>query len=468
MSVSANSVHASCIKNEMYWLHQRIKALANDPHSLSDTLPVIDPETSYGRLVTENEFGTIDRVILNLAFAASFAPDLLMTLGGLSEKSELSMHVGGFFRTNDKEFCPTVRTAVFLLAGTDFDEHVRISRYIHGKMRVFASGLVHALSGTSESVFHKHELIFNDQFMGTILDDLPPRYDSEYGFPARRSEAKHTMKDVVADEGVQYQLGRMHRFVKVMDRMWKMNQEEKRTRENFIAIFTGEPGTGKSHTAEALGNEFQLPVYKVNFAQMVSKYIGETEKNLDRIFERFNKQRCILFFDEAEAIFSKRTDVTDSHDQHANNLQSFLLQRIEDFKGIIILATNVQDTNKHFDKAFQRRIRSTVQFGFPLEDERLQLWNKSLFTGYYFSAELAEKLARDYQLSGGGIYNIASEVLQDALIDGVQEITMEMLVPALKEEFKKTGRVFQVTTDAMAKMNPHLRYGHGFEGRKNF
>jgi ATPase family associated with various cellular activities (AAA) len=471
MLIKETTIHAECMLAQMHWLSGRIDHLLSEDSYAelgSLCLPELVAGSNYSRYVTDNGLDEMDRVILNLAFAASFAPDMLYKLTALRSQPNLKYVVGGYFPENDSEFCPTVRTAIFLLAGKEMANRTKFSAAIHGKKRIFTCGLVHALPREKEAVFHKHEIQFNDQFMGTLLHDLSPRYDSEYGFPARLSEAKHRLKDVVKDEGVSYELFRLHRFITVMERVWKMNEEEKRTRENFIAIFTGEPGTGKSHTAEALGNEYGLPVYKVNFAQMVSKYIGETEKNLDRIFERFNKQKCILFFDEAEAIFSKRVEVGDSHDQHANNLQSFLLQRIEEFKGIIILATNVQDTKKYFDKAFQRRIRSTVVFGFPLEHERKELWDKALFKGYTFSESLVDKLSHDYQLSGGGIYNVISEALLDAIIEEKMVITFEMLEPALRDEFKKTGRILQVTTDAMALLNPHLRYGHGFEGRKNF
>jgi SpoVK/Ycf46/Vps4 family AAA+-type ATPase len=201
---------------------------------------------------------------------------------------------------------------------------------------------------------------------------------------------------------------------------------------------------------------------------MVSKYIGETEKNLEKVFDRFDKQPCILFFDEAEAIFSKRNEVKDSHDQHANNMQSFLLQKIEEFSGIVILATNVQQLSQYFDKAFQRRIRLIASFDFPDYEERKQLWERSVEAPYHFENDLTEMLAKNYQLTGGGIYNIVSDAVLEAMDRQTVVITFDMIEPAMKDEFKKTGRPYKICTDEMVMSNPVWRYGTGYEQRKNF
>jgi SpoVK/Ycf46/Vps4 family AAA+-type ATPase len=291
--------------------------------------------------------------------------------------------------------------------------------------------------------------------------------DGDQGFPARRGKHTHTMKEVVLDEKTQKELEKLQRFARNMKKLWALPAGGK-YRQNFIGIFSGDPGTGKSHTAEALGNDLGLPVYKVNLAQLVSKYIGETEKNLERIFDRFSGQPAILFFDEAESIFSKRIEVKDSHDKHSNNEQSFLLQKIEEYNGIVILATNVQNLSQYFDKAFQRRIRQIVTFAFPEYKERLRLWENALAAPFGYEEELPEKLAKNYQLSGGGIYNVISEAVIEALDRDTHIITFELLEQALKDEFKKTGRRYETCTDEQVMQDPVKRYGPGYEQRKNF
>ena len=136
-------------------------------------------------------------------------------------------------------------------------------------------------------------------------------------------------------------------------------------------LFTGPPGTGKTMAAEVIANQLKLDLYKIDLSQIVSKYIGETEKNLDRVFTAAEHSNAILFFDEADALFGKRSEVKDSHDRYANIEIGYLLQKMEEYEGIAILATNVK---QHIDEAFMRRIQVIVEFPFPSEDERCRVW----------------------------------------------------------------------------------------------
>lgn len=467
MNTSGNPRNMGCINGELNWLALRIKNILANNESTFLPLPPLDPETAYGQLVIEHGLTDTDRVLLNLAFACSFAPEFLAPLGLVATEKEWNLHTGGFFRKGETLFFPTVRTAVFILAGKDAETRSYYASYFHAKHRLFTSSLVIAEPRHEHTTFLNYELIFNDQFLATILHGEPPRLDGEHGFPARRSTRKHTLADVVLAEKTKLEIEKLRRFTRHMKRLWEINTQ-KRYRNNFISIFSGEPGTGKSHTAEAVGNEFGLPVYKVNFAQMVSKYIGETEKNLEKVFDRFDHQPCILFFDEAESIFSKRTEVSDSHDQHANNMQSYLLQKIEEFSGIVILATNVQNLFQHFDKAFQRRIRLIATFNFPDYPERQKLWAQSIEAPFRFAEGLTEQLAKNYQFTGGSIYNVVSDAVLEAMDKETDTITFEIIEPAMMDEFKKTGRKYEICIDEMVAQNPTRRLGVGFEARKNF
>lgn len=465
--MSGNPRNIECIAGELSWLSCRIKNILEKEEAVFLPLPPLDPDTAYGQLVMELGLNDTDRVLLNLALAATFSPETLAPLAHVAADKDKNIYTGGFFREGDPLFFPTVRTAVFLLCGQDVESRSYYASYFHGRHRVFTSSIVVAAPKEESSVFLNYELIFNDQFLATILHGEPPRLDGEHGFPARRSTRKHTLADVVLAEKTKLEIEKLRRFTRHMKRLWEINTQ-KRYRNNFISIFSGEPGTGKSHTAEAVGNEFGLPVYKVNFAQMVSKYIGETEKNLEKVFDRFDHQPCILFFDEAESIFSKRTEVSDSHDQHANNMQSYLLQKIEEFSGIVILATNVQNLFQHFDKAFQRRIRLIATFNFPDYPERQKLWAQSIEAPFKFAENLTEQLAKNYQFTGGSIYNVVSDAVLEAMDKETDTITFEIIEPAMMDEFKKTGRKYEICTDEMVAQNPTRRLGVGFEGRKNF
>ena len=461
------SENVACIVGELDWLSQRIDHLLHKEFSEYLPLPPLRPGTAYEKLVSDYALTESDRVVLNLALAELFDPSVLAPFALLFKMPEKKMRFGGLIKDHTAGFYPTVRTAIFLLA--DQDPEMRHYYYCHYNSRhpLFTSNLLLTSDVKECQGFLDRELLFNEQFLPTILQGNLPSLDGDSGFPARRGKRTHTMKDVILDETTITELEKLRRFARNMKKLWQL-PDSSRYRQNFIAIFSGDPGTGKSHTAEAIGNELNLPVYKVNFAQLVSKYIGETEKNLERVFDRFSGQPSILFFDEAEAIFSKRTEVKDSHDKHSNNEQSFLLQKIEEYNGIVILATNVQQLSQYFDKAFQRRIRQIVTFNFPEYAERVRLWENALAAPFRFEDGLVERLAKNYQFSGGGIYNIVSEAVIEALDRSTETISFETVEQAMKDEFKKTGRKYEVCTDEMVMQNPARRYGPGYENRRNF
>lgn len=455
------------VGNDLQWLGQRIDQLLSDRSAEPLILPVLADDSSYKKLIRQFELNDPERVVLCLAFAAVFKPSLLTPFALLFHKPDKKLNYGGIFIEEHAQFYPTVRTALFLLSGNDEELLNYYTCYFNGRQKLFTSGLLVKNPAGASANFLDSQLIFNDQFIPTILQGAPPLLDGDTGFPARRGKRTHTMRDVVLNETIVMELEKLRRFAKNMKKLWSL-PESSYYRQNFICIFSGDPGTGKSHTAEAIGNELNLPVYKINFAQLVSKYIGETEKNLERVFDRFSGQPSILFFDEAESIFSKRTEVKDSHDKHSNNEQSFLLQKIEDYNGIVILATNVQNLTHYFDKAFQRRIRQIVNFSFPEYPERLRLWKNALRMPFRFEEALAERLAKDYQFSGGGIYNIVSEAVIEALDKDQELITFGILEPAIIDEFKKTGRRYEICPDEKVIQDPVKRYGPGYEQRKNF
>jgi SpoVK/Ycf46/Vps4 family AAA+-type ATPase len=201
------------------------------------------------------------------------------------------------------------------------------------------------------------------------------------------------------------------------------------------ALFTGSSGTGKTMAAEVLARNLRLDMYRVDLASVVSKYIGETEKNLRRLFDAAEDGGAILFFDEADALFGKRSEVKDSHDRYANIEVSYLLQRMEAYRGLAILTTNMKQA---LDPAFMRRIRFVVQFPFPDIAERAEIWRR-VFPSMTPTAELnVDGLAR-LNVSGGNIRNIA---LGAAFVAADQDepVTMAHLLRAARAEYAKLER----------------------------
>ena len=208
-------------------------------------------------------------------------------------------------------------------------------------------------------------------------------------------------------------------------------------RRSMTVLFKGPSGTGKSMAAGALANELGLPLFHVDLAGMVSKYIGETEKNLDRLFEAAAFADVVLFFDEADAIFGERTEIQDARDRYANLQTSYLLQRLESFDGISILATNLQ---KNIDEAFLRRIDLVVDFPAPGKADRLALWKRIEQTKSPLSPDVDfNLLAERMELTGAEIRNCWLDAAHQAAFCG-KPISMDMILKAVGRELTKQGK----------------------------
>lgn len=208
-------------------------------------------------------------------------------------------------------------------------------------------------------------------------------------------------------------------------------------------LFAGPPGTGKTMAAEVIARDLGLDLYKIDLSGLVSKYIGETEKNLERIFTEAASSNAILFFDEADAVFGKRSEVKDSNDRYANIEVSYLLQRMEAYDGITILATNLRS---NLDEAFLRRLQFAIDFPFPEPPDRLKIWQTLFPAGVPCDPDIDWNfLARRFKLAGGNIRNIIVGATYLAATNG-QVVKMEHLLHAMRRELQKMGRLVDETT----------------------
>jgi SpoVK/Ycf46/Vps4 family AAA+-type ATPase len=205
------------------------------------------------------------------------------------------------------------------------------------------------------------------------------------------------------------------------------------------ALFAGPSGTGKTMAAEVIAKELSLDLYKIDLSGVISKYIGETEKNLSRVFSAANDSNAILFFDEADAIFGKRSEVKDAHDRYANIETAYLLQKMEEYSGIVILATNLK---KNMDDAFVRRIRFIIDFPFPDEKHRQKIWRQifpvQVPTGDSINYSI---LAKKIKIAGGGIKNISLRAAYFAA-ENNEALDMHHVILATKYELKKMGNLY--------------------------
>jgi SpoVK/Ycf46/Vps4 family AAA+-type ATPase len=208
-------------------------------------------------------------------------------------------------------------------------------------------------------------------------------------------------------------------------------------------VFAGPSGTGKTMSAEIIAGELRMDLYKIDLSNVVSKYIGETEKNLERIFTEAGESNAILFFDEADSIFGKRSEVKDAHDRYANIETGYLLQKMEEYDGIVVLATNLR---KNLDDAFVRRMHFIIEFPFPEEEDRFEIWRR-VFPAQVPLAENVDLrfMARQFKIAGGNIKNIA--LTAAFLAAGENQpynspvVEMAHLIRATRREFQKMGKL---------------------------
>jgi SpoVK/Ycf46/Vps4 family AAA+-type ATPase len=218
---------------------------------------------------------------------------------------------------------------------------------------------------------------------------------------------------------------------------WRMRPGGGRGK-GVTALFAGESGTGKTMSAEVIAGELGLDMYTVNLATVVDKYVGETEKNLERIFTEASGVNAVLLFDEADAIFGKRGEVRDAHDRYANIESAYLLQRMETFDGLAVLSTNLR---ANIDDAFIRRLDAIIEFPEPDEAARLALWRACLAPPLPCADDLdLEFCAKSFELSGGNIRSIALTAGYQAAATG-EPVSMADLIAAIAQEYRKLGRL---------------------------
>lgn len=266
------------------------------------------------------------------------------------------------------------------------------------------------------------------------------RADLDLGTLAQPVVPRFTLSELMLPPA---QTGQVEEIVAAMRNLTRVHYEWGTARAwnegGLAALFAGPPGTGKTMCAEAMAQALNLPLYRIDLSQVVNKYIGETEKNLRRLFDAADTADVILFFDEADALFGKRTEVKDAHDRYANLEISYLLERMERFKGLAILATN---RKKDLDEAFLRRLRFVVEFPLPGPEERLRIWREVIPSGVDVRTLDFGFLARRFALAGGHIRAIVFQAcLQSASEGAPKELTMPAIIRAVQREYDKLERV---------------------------
>jgi hypothetical protein len=315
-----------------------------------------------------------ERLVLVLALAPHVRPQLLDSF--LIRNADLDLPFSEFGgHSGHRGFWPTAETACFLLAGDRVIERIAMHRLFDAGARLRVLGLLQwderPADGAALRAQLGQPLQLGREALALLATGRP--YQPSYGgdFPARRFGTPLDWDDLVLAPHLRDEVEEIRAWIEHRDTLLHGWGLERRLKPGFRSLFHGPPGTGKSLTAALLGKTTGMTVYRIDLSMVVSKYIGETEKNLARVFEQAERQDWILFFDEADALFGKRSGGSSANDRFANQEVAYLLQQVEDFSGVAILASNLKG---NIDDAFARRFQSMLYFPMPGRDERLRLW----------------------------------------------------------------------------------------------
>jgi DNA polymerase III delta prime subunit len=401
---------------------------------------VADDTSPYAAIIRHFNMSHAERFILILSLVPHLQPQLLdMLLMKNSETGQPFTQLGGQ-RTAQGNYLPTGETAVFILAGNDLAERYKLLQMFDSNhffatqniLQLQRVGLNESrLSGTLTPTVEYQTLL-------TTGEQFKPDYTAN--FPAKRLLTGLDWSDLVVADEVMRELDEIKMWLEHGNTLLYEWGFLKKIKPGFRVIFSGPPGTGKTLTAALLGKSAGLDVYRLDLSMIVSKYIGETEKNLANVFDMAENKNWILFFDEADALFGKRTSTSDSKDRYANQQVSYLLQRIEDYTGLVILATNFKN---NVDEAFARRFQVMAEFQKPDESQRLQLWNNAFTSPCTLAPEVnLPKLAAEYSITGAAIMNILRFCSLRALGRGNTEINITDIKQGIRKEMHKEGKAF--------------------------
>jgi hypothetical protein len=429
------------LKEGFLYLYHLIKIRISDEQDANDRSPLstqcypVCREQLYQELCSKHQMNDSEKMMLLTALAPVLHPELLELLMDEKVIKKLSKGaVGGYCKEPSRAFLPTCRTVVYL-AGEGKEDTI---------YQCFSQ----------EHFFFQHNILQ----LGTIEEgipavDAPIMLSEEYyhlftagifqprqsgKFPAQKIETQLQWEDLVISDKTMSGVSELNDWLKYESDILHKEGMKKWLKQGYRSIFYGPSGTGKSLTAALLGKAFSIPVYRTDLSMLVSKYIGETEKNMESLFNIAENKGWILFFDEAESLFGKRGSVSDANDRYANQEVSYLLQRIENYNGMVILASN-----KLFDidEAFKRRFQSIIEFPEPGPVERLKLW-RQMFSGIGFNLSddvNLEELANTHRITGGIMINVLRSCALKAMVEKRDYFMHIDIVEAMKKEYAKHG-----------------------------
>ena len=434
------------ILSEMKWFLEivdaRIAELENEEQKSSllfsqHPVPALpDNDSAYTQLVKQFDLSPAERLLLICSVMPHLAPEELThrLRDGKTHMKVKYPEFGGYIDITFSHFSPTLQTILFLLSGSDRTNAVFYKLAVSQTGKLVSEGIIN-LSPINQINQQDGELNLaiklTAEYLLYLQSGKRPRPDYGSAFPATWVSTKLDWEHLVLDDRTNQDIEEVMRWVEHGQTLMESNGM---FNVSYPCLFYGPPGTGKSLTAKLIGKKYGKDVFRVDLSMIVSKYVGETEKNLAHLFDRAHGKDWILFFDEADSLFGKRTSVDSAQDKWANLEMSYMLQRMEEHRGLTILATNLKD---NIDSAMTRRFQSIIYFPAPKEAERRKLWSTLLPLPFYYSETISfEKLA-SFELSGANIANILKDSCLCALAHKTHELSGEWLTRSIKKELIK-------------------------------
>lgn len=448
MDIKPSIENASTLQSELQWLANiidaRFKIYWQQEGAMADVFEIQPPDLSnntsmYAQVVKHYKMSVEERMILLLSLAPHVQPHLLDVFYVKNANYDRGFtEFGGVKGQNHSGFIPTGETAAFILAADSLEKRFTLLE-IFGEDHYFNKHKILKLSSThADEPYLSGVLTLSVEYLNYFTNGSSHKPDYNVNFPAKRISTQLDWDDLVLQDDTLEEVMEIKDWIQYGGHLlndWGMS---KKIKPGFRSLFYGPPGTGKTLTASLLGKSSALDVYRIDLSMVVSKYIGETEKNLGNIFDQAENKNWILFFDEADALFGKRTQTSSSNDRHANQEVSYLLQRVEDFPGVVILATNLK---ANLDEAFTRRFQSMIYFPMPGPEHRIKLWKQAFSEQTVLDAGVnLEEVAQKYEMAGGAIINVTRYASLMALKRSSNVILMKDIITGIRKEFGKEGK----------------------------
>lgn len=399
-----------------------------------------DPESPIMHFIRQHEVDQEKVIWLLLALAPHIKPQLLTSIISeyLPNGGEFP-EFGGVKAKNHRGIIPTGETGLYILAGQSAQARIAAKYRIDHENRLFHKGILSIEDVPGGEPKMSGRLVIDEEYVDFLTTGEIVKPKMSGNFPAQLVSTTLEWEDLILQEKVMKQVQEIQTWLQHNDTLMHEWGMKKVLKPGYRVMFYGPPGTGKTLTTGLLGKYTGRDVYRIDLSMVVSKYIGETEKNLSLLFDKAANKDWILFFDEADAIFGKRTNVRDAHDKYANQEVSYLLQRIEAHPGLVILASNFKS---NIDTAFTRRFQTIIEFEAPSYDERLRLWNNNLPEGVplHDTVNLSE-IAKRYAITGANIVNIIQYACLRALDSGQRELQLDHINSGIKKEYQKEGKM---------------------------